>query len=148
MRTFAYFGFVVFLIGFAGNKTLAERGAPEKVPPVKLNGVNYEVPHWKSDIEKIDPKCEQNGGYVVAKDEKTGKVLWFAKIYAVKYDPKLVKDVQDCFITELFINEGKLIVFNERQVKFELDPATQAVRILKGDVIFLGQLPDGERRIR
>jgi hypothetical protein len=36
------------------------------------------------------------------------------------------------FITELRFADGKLIVTNEKNEQFELDPATQALKVLKG----------------
>jgi outer membrane protein assembly factor BamB len=109
----------LLLASVLATKVEAKRGAPKDVPPVTQNGVVYSAPHDQM-------------GCVVAKDEKTGKQLWSKQVYTVKYDPNLEKDVQDCFISELRFADGKLIVSNERGGQFELDPATQAVKVLKG----------------
>lgn len=97
----------------------AKRSPPKEVPPVTRNGVVYSVPHAQM-------------GCVSASDEKSGRLLWTKQIYVVKYDPLLEQDVQDCFITELRFSEDKLLVSNEREYQFELNPATLAVKVLKG----------------
>jgi len=119
MRRLSSLVAVMLITALLASNAEAKRAAPKDVPPVTRNGVVYSAPHDQM-------------GCVVAKDEKTGKVLWTKQIYAVKYDPAMEKDVQDCFITELRFADGKLIVTNEDSARFELDPATQAVRALKG----------------
>ena len=121
---------VMLITAFLTSSADAKRKAPKKVAPVTRNGVTYTAPHFASEID--DPKCKQNGGWVVAKDAKSGKVFWKKEIYAVKRDPALEGDVQDCFITKLSFEKGKLIVTNERGHRYELDPDTRAVRLLKG----------------
>jgi outer membrane protein assembly factor BamB len=119
MRTLSSVVVVLLIMGVLAGSAEAKRAAPKDVPPVTRDGVVYSAPHDQM-------------GCVVAKDEKTGKVLWTKKVYIVKYDPNLESDVQDCFITELRFEDGKLIVSNEKNEQFELDPATQAVKVLKG----------------
>jgi hypothetical protein len=100
----------------------AKRGAPKDVAPVTKNGVVYSAPH-------------EHMGFVVAKDEKNGHDIFIRQIYVVKYDPELEKDVQDCFISELRFDGDKLIVTNEKESQFELNPATLTVKVLKGSEV-------------
>lgn len=119
MRTLSGLVVIMLVMGLLAGHAEAKRAAPKDVPPVTRDGVVYSAPHDQM-------------GCVVAKDEKTGKVLWTVKVYDVKIDPNLEKDVQDVFITELRFADGKLIVTNENGAQFEVDPATQAVKALKG----------------
>lgn len=110
---------ILLLMALAAGAAAAKRGAPKDVAPVTLKGVIYSAPHDQM-------------GHVVAKDEKTGNLLWNKQVYVVKYDPQFEKDVQDCFITELRFADDKLLVSNEAGGQFELNPATLAVKVLKG----------------
>jgi curli biogenesis system outer membrane secretion channel CsgG len=96
----------------------AKRVAPKDVTPVTKDGVTYTAPH--------DPM-----GCVVAKNAK-GDTIWFRQVYVVKFNPDLEKDVQDCFITELKVDGGKLTVTNEAGGQFDVDLDSLAVKVLKG----------------
>ena len=113
---------VVCMAGLLASGALAKRSAPKEVPALTRNGVVYSVPHEKM-------------GTVAAKEEKSGKELWSKQIYTVKYEPGLETDVQDCFITELRFEKEVLIVSNENNDQYELDPATQAVKVIKGAAV-------------
>lgn len=52
-----------------------------------------------------------------------------------EYMKGLEKDVQTCFITNLELKEGRLIVRNERDSEFELDLKTLDVKVLKGQLL-------------
>ena len=119
MKTVSSAMMMVLILGLAANFALAKRGAPKDVTPVKLDGIIYSAPHDQM-------------GFVAAKDEKSGNLIFSKQIYVVKYDPDLEKDVQDCFITELRLADGKMIVSNEREGQFELNLTTLAVKVLKG----------------
>jgi hypothetical protein len=97
----------------------AKRSAPEPVRPVVHKGVKYTAPHF------VDG--QPAGGVVEALDAKTGKALWRLKVYEIKPDPNLERDVQDVFITSLAINGNKLLVVNERHERYSVDLKTHAV---------------------
>jgi hypothetical protein len=122
MRKVNSVAMALVLVTLAGAHSHAKRGAPKDVVPVVRNGVVYTAPHDKM-------------GFVVAKDEKSGKVLGSKQIYTVKYDKELETDVQDCFITELRLDGATLIVTNERDGQFALNLATQDVKVLKGSAV-------------
>ena len=122
MKTIQSVALILLFTSLVASHVMAKRGAPKDVAPITRNGVIYSVPHDQM-------------GSIVAKDEKSEKVLWTKLIYTVKYVPGLEKDVQDCFITELKLAEDKLIVTNENNDQYELDPATQAVKVLKGAAV-------------
>jgi hypothetical protein len=122
MKTFALAGLTLGLLGLLAAHASAKRMEPKEVAPVTFKGVIYSVPH-------------EHMGSVAAKDEKTGKQLWIKAVYTVKYDKDLEKDVQDCFITDLTVEKEILKVVNEHGDQYELDQATQAVKVLKGDAV-------------
>jgi hypothetical protein len=94
--------------------TLAKRVAPPVVPPVTVGGVEYSAP-------------SEAMGFVIATDKASGKELWRERIYAVKIDPELEKDVQDVFISALKEEKGLLLITNEKGARFSLDPKTRKV---------------------
>ena len=92
----------------------AKRAAPIEVAPIAVGGVCYSAPRDAM-------------GFVVAKDLKSGRELWRVRIYEVRVDPKLERDVQDVFITSLEVKDGILLVTNERGEKYALDLKTHKV---------------------
>lgn len=92
----------------------AKRSAPSPVPPVVVGNARYSAP-----VEAM--------AFVVATAVDTGKELWRVRIYEVRVDPKLERDVQEVFITSLEVKDGNLIVTNERGEKYALDLKTRKV---------------------
>jgi hypothetical protein len=103
----------------------AKRAAPDDVPPVTAGGVQYRVPHFGAFHGQA-----QNGGYVQAWDVKSKRMLWDRVVYRIRYDPRLEKDVQDVFITEIQVHGERLLVKNERAEEFEMDLPSGRVRAL------------------
>lgn len=103
----------IFLIGGIA-PGLAKRSAPAAVPPVVIKGVEYSAPHDAM-------------AFVVAKGIGLGKELWRVRIYEVRVNPELERDVQDVFITSLSEKDGALLITNERGEKFTLDLQTRKV---------------------
>ena len=66
-------------------------------------------------------------GFVVATDARSRKELWRERIYTVRVNPELERDVQDVFITSLAVENGTLIITNERGDTYALDLATRKV---------------------
>jgi hypothetical protein len=100
----------------------AARLAPSPVPPVVYEGVKY-VASYKRGCKGF---C--GDGYVEALDEHSGKKLWDLKVYRVWYQPWLEEDVQWVFINALTLNGRKLVVTNERNERFEIDPKSKVIR--------------------
>ena len=107
--------FIAILVGLlSGAPALAKRAAPKPVATVVLNAVEYSAP-----LDQM--------GFVVATDVATRKELWRVRVYEVRVDPALERDVQDVFITSLTVEKGMLVVANERGDRYTLDPATRKV---------------------
>lgn len=101
-----------------------EREEPSTPDPVSLNGVRYEALQWGKARG-----LGQNGGFIVAIDEKSGAEKWVLKVYDVTYDPDLESDVQDVFITTLELEtENLLHVVNELDEHYLVNIETQTVR--------------------
>ena len=115
-NTARVFRALVVLIPFflAATPAQAKRAAPKEVPPVVASSIEYSAPH-------------EAMGFVVATDTVSRKELWRERIYTVRVDPALERDVQDVFITSLVIEKGTLIITNERGDRYALDLATRKV---------------------
>ena len=112
-RTSALLALCIFLLGGIA-PVLAKRAAPTDVAPVVIKGVEYSAPHDAM-------------GFVVAKGISSGKELWRARIYEVRVNAELERDVQDVFITSLVVKDDTLLITNERGEKFSLDLHTRKV---------------------
>jgi hypothetical protein len=101
-----------------------KRSGPDPVDPVRFGGIRYEAMPWGKARG-----LGQNGGYVAAIDEKSGKELWLLKVYDVSYDGDMEADKQDVFVTSLEIDrEGRhLTVENEAGDRFSADLASRKV---------------------
>ena len=114
--------FILVVFALTLMNATAKRAAPADVAPVTNGGITYTAPHDAM-------------GCVIATDAKTGTKLWEKKIYLIKYDSELERDVQDCFISKLEIKDGNLRVTNERGGEFELDPKTQEITVHTGEAV-------------
>jgi hypothetical protein len=119
----------VALLGLGVVDAFAKRQAPKDVPPITFQGVKYSAPHWGLTKGK-----EQNGGYIEAVSFDTGKLLWDLRVYEVKYDSGLERDIQDVFITSLKLVDGNLEVLSEAGDKFVVDVAQRRVIVGAGHV--------------
>jgi hypothetical protein len=129
---------LLVVLSFGSSPAYAKRAPPIDVPPVTLNGIEYSAPHWGLTGGK-----QQNGGYVEAKDLKTGKLLWELRIYEIKYNANVETDVQDVFITSMKLVDGKLHVSNEPGDKFVVDLSQR--KVIEGNTVYLtGNFNDGE----
>lgn len=102
----------------------AKRSAPKPVPPISYQGVVYSVIHWGFMVG-----TKQNGGYLRATEEKTGKVLWTIHVYKTANDVSRESDVGDVFITKTTLDKTRqvLLVENEKGEHFEVNLNTQEV---------------------
>jgi outer membrane protein assembly factor BamB len=94
----------------------AKRGAPKPVSPVVWEGVEYRAP---LNVEQM--------GHVQAVDIISGQKLWETKVYHVWINPLLETDVQWIFITNLQVQDRKLLVRNEAGKIYKLDLKTGRV---------------------
>jgi hypothetical protein len=99
-----------------------KRSGPDPVDPVRSGGIRYEAVPW-GKARGLD----QNGGYVAAIEEKSGKELWLLKVYDVSYDGDMEADKQDVFITSLEIDQGRLTVESESGDRYAVDLQSRTV---------------------
>jgi hypothetical protein len=95
-----------------------ERGDLPDMVSLSSNGVRYEAIHWGKARG-----LEQNGGYIAALDEKTGKQEWLVRVYVVRYEHGKEDDKQDVFIRKIaLINDKRsLLIENDRGENYILD---------------------------
>jgi len=103
----------------------AKRLAPEPVAPVSHEGRRYEAIQFGKARG-----LGQNGGYVAAIDEASGRELWVQRIYRIRYDRGLEGDKQDVFITGLTLlpEACTLVIENEHGARYRLNLRTRKVR--------------------
>ena len=92
----------------------ASRVSPVKISPIVYKDVKIVAENYSPD----------NMGVVQAFDIKTNKLIWSKKVYEVKIKPRVEADTQFVFIKEMKIDGDKLIVVNEKEKAFTLDPYT------------------------
>jgi outer membrane protein assembly factor BamB len=92
----------------------AKRSAPEPVHPIVVGSIEYSSPGWPI-------------GFIVATDTRTRREIWRKRIYRVKIDPALERDVQDVFITSLALDHGNLLITDERTRRYALELTTRKV---------------------
>ena len=105
--------FIFLFLLFCTNPVLAKRLTPSPVEDAVFNQIRYSV---TSTIEEM--------GYVKAWDVQNNKLLWNKKIYEITYDNSLERDVQDAYITNLRVEDNKLLVKNEGGNVYKVDLKT------------------------
>ena len=110
----AVFAAALCVVAFVTGAANAKRTVPGSVEPVTVHGVTYSAPATAM-------------GFVVAFDASSGRELWRQRIYQVRVDPSLERDVQDVFITSLTLRGGSLVIANEHGERYALDLATRKV---------------------
>lgn len=115
MRSYSktFFLAILLIILAPLTQAFAERAIPPTIQPLENNGIRYEVPNT---VEKM--------GVVLAYDKESGKRLWEKKVYRVFINPMVEKDTQWVFIKQIDVEDGKLVVINEKGKRFELDPVS------------------------
>ena len=115
---------VIVAVVLVASLSYAKRKAPSDVSPVVHQGIKYVVVHWR-----YENGTGQNGGYIEARDEKTGKKVWGLVVYRTEYNDDLVRDVQDVFISSLRLDAKRncLIVETGRKDLYYVDLSTRKV---------------------
>ena len=103
----------------------AKRLPPLNVRPLVYKGIKFIA---LTRIEKM--------GYVEARDIETNKRVWEKKVYNVIINPMLERDVQWIFISSLSIEDGKLVVVNERGRKYNIDIPKNILKVTENDAYY------------
>ena len=102
--------------------TIAKRLPAPEIAPVVINGVIYSVPN-------------NNGrkAVVEAWSKDSTMRLWKKTIFSTWINPFLEEDVQWVFIKNLEILDNQLIITDEKDRQYSLDPGTKKVKQLRKD---------------
>jgi hypothetical protein len=106
---------LAIVVSLLPSVALAKRAAPKPVSPIVHDGVEYRATHKRM-------------GVVEAFDAASGRKLWETRVYSVLINPFVERDVQDVFIKSLQVQDGMLLVTNERQQTYKLDLSTGHVQ--------------------
>ncbi len=106
-------------------------GRAQPVGSIEHGGVTYKAPHFRHAVSSDQwEECRQTGGHIEAHDTSTGELMWSLRVYETEYDPWESHSEQDVFVTSIELSNGKLIVTNEKQERYEVDPESRQVTTL------------------
>ena len=95
------------------------RKAPADVQPVELDGVRYE--------QVMSPAAHDLDGdahYLRAVRISDGETLWIEPVYKIKVDSSKNRGVQSVYFETMTIDDGKILIRNEKGVYYSVDPKT------------------------
>ena len=104
-----------------------KRRAPADVEPVRHGGLRYEAPLMGSPFG-----FAQDGGFVTARDDASGELVWSQRVYVVDYDEDIEDDKQEVYIKTLALtDDGRALrVVNERGERFHLSLVDRSIERL------------------
>lgn len=107
---------------------MSEAPAPSRppapdVPPVEHLGIRYsQVMNGRAR------NLDQPTGYLMAEDTATGEEIWVLKVYDVKTDPALERDVQEIYFSSMTLDAESNSLLIEREfggtLKVDLETLT------------------------
>lgn len=102
------------------NKSGSRIPAPQ-VAAITQGGIRYE--QVKNGLLA---GLDQMGGYLLAKDDVSGELLWTLKVYDNQRQAGKEGDVQDVFFKSMQLqSDGSLLIENERGKRFVVDPSAR-----------------------
>ena len=107
------FGLIFFMscsFVYAKRISITKKIAPPKIEPLIYKGIKFVVPNTVKEM-----------GYVQAWDVEIGKKVWEKKVYSIFMNPFLKDNVQWAFIISLSVEDGKLVVVNEKGCEYKID---------------------------
>jgi len=104
---FIFFMFCSFV--YAKKIAPAKMTATPKIEPLIYKGIKFVVPNTVKEI-----------GYVQAWDVQTGQKVWEKKVYSASVNQFLPNDVRWVFIISLSVEDGKLVVVNEKGREYKI----------------------------
>lgn len=104
-----------------------KRREPVDVEPVRHGGLRYEAPLLGGSFG-----FGQDGGFVTARDDATGDLVWTQRVYVVVDDDDIEGDKQDVFIKALALSDDRrgLLVVDERGERYLLGLVDRAIERL------------------
>ena len=94
---------------YAKKISLAKKITPPKIEPLIYKNIKFVVPNTVQEM-----------GCVQAWDVEKGKKVWEKKFYSVFMSPFVQDDLQWVFIISLSVEDGKLVVVNEKGSEYKI----------------------------
>ncbi|STX50841.1 Uncharacterised protein [Legionella busanensis] len=73
------------------------------------------------------------GGYIEAFNSTANEFLWSVQIYKTSYSLNMEGDVQDVYIKDLALQNGKIIITDERNRVYLLYSVSKRVKLIKSE---------------
>jgi len=104
-----------------------KRREPANVEPGRHGGLRYEAPLLGRPFG-----FGQDGGFVTARDDATGDLVWTQRVYLVDYRADIEDDKQDVFIKALSLTDDgcALLVVDERGERYRLGLVDRSIERL------------------
>ncbi|MFT3734762.1 MAG: hypothetical protein QM776_07030 [Rhodocyclaceae bacterium] len=97
-----------------------------RIPAPQVQSITHAGIRYEQVKNGLLAGLDQMGGYLAAHDEASGAQLWVLKVYDNKRVPGKEGDVQDVFFKAMSLQpDGKLLIENERGLRFMVDPAAK-----------------------
>lgn len=109
-------------------RPLLEKGG---LTPEQVDTALEFLENQKSQLAGTRLQAPQDGGYVLALEEGTDQPLWCVQVYRTNYSPGTEKQEQDVFITELRLENGRLLVLDESGRTHSVDLDGREVKLLE-----------------
>jgi len=104
-----------------------KRREPADVEPVRHGGLRYEAPFFGRAFG-----FGQDGGFVTARDDATGDLVWTQRVQVVDDRGDIEGDKQDVFIKALALTDDRrgLLVVDERGERYRLGLVERSIERL------------------
>jgi len=102
-----------------------KRREPADVEPVRHGGLRYEAPRLGTPFG-----FDQDGGFVTARDDTTGALVWSQRVYVVTYGRDIEVDKQEVYIKALALSDDgrALVADSERGERWLVDLMDRSVK--------------------
>lgn len=129
---------LAYILGATMVPAQAKRAAPPVAAPAHEKGIEYRAVH-----ERYTEKGAPAGirAYLAAIEEKSGKELWKARLYDLRYKGRMETDVQDVYVKALHLEAPGILAVTEDETGYLVNRDKHTVKKLpqvRGSLANLG----------